>query len=291
MLTQMSDYVDDFAEHRKVTREVAIAQLKRQYDGYHFTWPSPGIFNPYSLLNAFQDHQFTNYWFASGTPTYLIEMLRKFDVLPSDLQRMDAEAYDFDAPTENMKSIMPLLYQSGYITIKDYDPDFDCYTLAIPNKEVRIGLLRALVPAYIETSTLVVNNTARRMAQCLVKGDMDGALSLLQQFLLTVPYCDNASSEGHFQQVLFIVFSLLSNYIADVEVRTATGRVDMVMRTNRALYLFELKLNQSAAAALNQIDLKDYPSRFSLCELPIVKVGIQFDAEKRTIGNWQILDH
>ena len=249
------------------------------------------MLNPFSLLMAFNQKKFDSFWFASGTPTYLIEMLRKFDVLPSDLQRMDAEAYDFDAPTENMKSIMPLLYQSGYITIKDYDPDFDCYTLAIPNKEVRIGLLRALVPAYIETSTLVVNNTARRMAQCLVKGDMDGALSLLQQFLLTVPYCDNASSEGHFQQVLFIVFSLLSNYIADVEVRTATGRVDMVMRTNRALYLFELKLNQSAAAALNQIDLKDYPSRFSLCELPIVKVGIQFDAEKRTIGNWQILNH
>ncbi|MDD7633199.1 MAG: AAA family ATPase [Parabacteroides sp.] len=291
MLTQMSDYIDVLSEKEQISREETISKLKQQYDGYHFTWPSPDMLNPFSLLMAFNQKKFDSFWFASGTPTYLIEMLRKFDVLPSDLQRMDAEAYDFDAPTENMKSIMPLLYQSGYITIKDYDPDFDCYTLAIPNKEVRIGLLRALVPAYIETSTLVVNNTARRMAQCLVKGDMDGALSLLQQFLLTVPYCDNASSEGHFQQVLFIVFSLLSNYIADVEVRTATGRVDMVMRTNRALYLFELKLNQSAAAALNQIDLKDYPSRFSLCELPIVKVGIQFDAEKRTIGNWQILDH
>ena len=125
MLTQMSDYVDDFAEHRRVTHEVAIAQLKRQYDGYHFTWPSPGIFNPYSLLNAFQDHQFTNYWFASGTPTYLIEMLRKFDTLPTDISGMEGGSDDFDAPTEGMTTIMPLLYQSGYVAIKDYDEDFN----------------------------------------------------------------------------------------------------------------------------------------------------------------------
>ncbi|MDY5655923.1 MAG: AAA family ATPase [Prevotella sp.] len=289
MQTQMADYIDVFAETEGISHEEAVARLTKQYDGYHFTWPSPDMFNPFSLLNAMQDRRLDSYWFASGTPTYLIEMLRKFDVLPSEIKNIEAEAFDFDAPTENMQSITPLLYQSGYITIKDYNKNFNYYTLSIPNKEVRIGLLRSLVPSYVQTSTLVVNNTARKMAQLIVNDDVDSALSLLQKFLQTVPYCDNASSEGHYQQVMFIVFSLLSNYIADVEVRTPTGRVDMVMQTDRALYLFELKMNKSAAAAMKQIDLKDYPARFAMCGLPIVKVGINFDDERRTISDWQIV--
>ena len=289
MQTQMADYIDVFAETEETGHEEMVEKLKKQYDGYHFTWPSPDIFNPFSLLNAMQDRRLDSYWFASGTPTYLIEMLRKFDVLPSEIKNIEAEAFDFDAPTENMQSITPLLYQSGYITIKDYNKNFNYYTLSIPNKEVRIGLLRSLVPSYVQTSTLVVNNTARKMAQLIVNDDVDSALSLLQKFLQTVPYCDNASSEGHYQQVMFIVFSLLSNYIADVEVRTPSGRVDMVMRTNKALYLFELKMNKSAEAAMKQIDLKDYPARFAMCGLPIVKVGINFDDERRTISDWEIV--
>ena len=289
MQTQMADYIDVFAETEGISHEEAVARLTKQYDGYHFTWPSPDMFNPFSLLNAMQDRRLDSYWFASGTPTYLIEMLRKFDVLPSEIKNIEAEAFDFDAPTENMQSITPLLYQSGYITIKDYNKNFNYYTLSIPNKEVRIGLLRSLVPSYVQTSTLVVNNTARKMAQLIVNDDVDSALSLLQKFLQTVPYCDNASSEGHYQQVMFIVFSLLSNYIADVEVRTPSGRVDMVMRTDKALYLFELKMNKSAAAAMKQIDLKDYPARFAMCGLPIVKVGINFDDERRTISDWEIV--
>ena len=289
MKTQMADYIDVFAETEETGHEEMVEKLKKQYDGYHFTWPSPDIFNPFSLLNAMQDRRLDSYWFASGTPTYLIEMLRKFDVLPSEIKNIEAEAFDFDAPTENMQSITPLLYQSGYITIKDYNKNFNYYTLSIPNKEVRIGLLRSLVPSYVQTSTLVVNNTARKMAQLIVNDDVDSALSLLQKFLQTVPYCDNASSEGHYQQVMFIVFSLLSNYIADVEVRTPSGRVDMVMRTNKALYLVELKMNKSAAAAMKQIDLKDYPARFAMCGLPIVKVGINFDDERRTISDWEIV--
>ena len=289
MQTQMADYIDVFAKTEETGHEEMVEKLKKQYDGYHFTWPSPDIFNPFSLLNAMQDRRLDSYWFASGTPTYLIEMLRKFDVLPSEIKNIEAEAFDFDAPTENMQSITPLLYQSGYITIKDYNKNFNYYTLSIPNKEVRIGLLRSLVPSYVQTSTLVVNNTARKMAQLIVNDDVDSALSLLQKFLQTVPYCDNASSEGHYQQVMFIVFSLLSNYIADVEVRTPSGRVDMVMRTDKVLYLFELKMNKSAAAAMKQIDLKDYPARFAMCGLPIVKVGINFDDERRTISDWQIV--
>ena len=150
MVTAMSDYLDDFAEAQQTTREGAVEGLKRQYDGYHFTWPSPDIFNPFSLLNAFQDRDYTNYWFSSGTPTYLIEMLRKFNVVPSDISQMQVLSSDFDAPTENMASITPLLYQSGYVTIKDYDRASRLYTLDIPNTEIRVGLMESLLPNYVE---------------------------------------------------------------------------------------------------------------------------------------------
>ena len=150
---QMSYDLDLLAEKMQITRDELLAKLKENYDGYHFTWPSPDIYNPFSLFNAFNDGKFNSYWFGSGTPTYLIEMLNKFGVLPSEIGGIEAVAAEFDAPTERMTSITPLLYQSGYITIKGYDSVFDIYTLDIPNKEVRIGLMRNLIPSYITNDT------------------------------------------------------------------------------------------------------------------------------------------
>ena len=150
---QMSYELDLLAEKMQITRDEVLAKLKENYDGYHFTWPSPDIYNPFSLFNAFNDGKFNSYWFGSGTPTYLIEMLNKFGVLPSEIGGIEAVAAEFDAPTERMTSITPLLYQSGYITIKGYDSVFDIYTLDIPNKEVRIGLMRNLIPSYITNDT------------------------------------------------------------------------------------------------------------------------------------------
>ena len=288
MLTQMSDYIDDFAEAQQITREGAIEGLKQQYDGYHFTWPSPDIYNPFSLLNAFQDHDYTNYWFGSGTPTYLIEMLRKYNVVPSKIGGRLVLASAFDAPTENMKDITPLLYQSGYITIKEYDRASKLYTLDIPNTEIRVGLMESLLPNYVNEFYVEGGTTIGCMYLALLKEDLDEMFRLLQAYLLTVPYCDNANSEGHYQQLLYVIFSLFGRYV-DVEVHTPTGRVDIVMKTAKALYLFELKLNMSAQTAINQIDLKDYSSKFALSGLPIVKVGINFDPERRTIGDWKVV--
>ncbi|MGM9698957.1 MAG: AAA family ATPase [Prevotella sp.] len=287
MLTQMYDYIDAFAEVQQITREEAIAGLKQQYDGYHFTWPSPNVFNPFSLLNAFQDHDYTNYWFSSGTPTYLIEMLRKFNVVPADISKMQALASDFDAPTENMASITPLLYQSGYVTIKDFDKATLLYTLDIPNNEIRVGLMDSLLPNYVNMRKEAGNTTIAKMYRALLNEDLDEMFRLLQAYLLTVPYCDNANSEGHYQQMLYVIFSLFGRYV-DVEVHTPTGRVDIVMKTAKALYLFELKLNKSAETAMKQIDLKDYSSKFALSGLPIVKVGINFDPERQTISDWTV---
>ena len=285
---QMDDYLDDFAEHNQLTREEAMGELKRQYDGYHFTWPSPDIFNPFSLLNAFQDRDLKSYWFESGTPTFLIEKLREFDVVPSDISRIDAMTAEFDAPTESMTSVIPLLYQSGYITIKDYDSSCRLYTLDIPNTEIKIGLMESFLPNYVNRQWGKGLTVTARMNRALLHDDLDEMLRLLQSYLLTIPYCDNANSEGHYQQLLYVIFSLLGRYV-DVEVHTPTGRVDMVMNTGKSIILFELKLNMSSEAAMRQIDLKDYASKFALSGLPIVKVGISFDAERRTIGDWKIM--
>ena len=289
MLTQMSDDIDALAQAQGIGREEAISKLKDNYDGYHFSAKSPDMFNPYSLLNCFADNEFNDYWFSSGTPTYLLNMMRKYEVMPTDvITRVEADASEFDAPTENMTTIMPLLYQSGYITIKDYNRAYNYYTLDVPNKEVKVGLTKALIPSYVTRNTLATTNTARRIAQALDKRDMDGALRLLQTFLGTIPYCENTNYEGHYQQLLFVVFSLLTDFLVDVEVHTPNGRVDIVLLTRTDLYLIELKLNKTAQEAMRQIDLKDYRQRFALCGKPVTKVGINFDAEKKTIGNWVI---
>ena len=284
---QLADYVEAIAESQGKTHEEALRLLKQNYDGYHFCWPSPDIFNPFSLLNALSDKRVDSYWFASGTPTYLIEMMRKFGVAPSQIGPIEAMTPAFDAPTERMTSLIPLLYQSGYLTIKDYYEEDYIYVLDIPNKEIRIGLMESLLPNYVQSAANEGLTAIADMYMALLEGDLDGMLRQLQQFLLTVPYCDNTNYEGHYQQMLYVIFSLLGRYV-DVEVRTATGRVDMVMQAFGKLYLFELKLNRSAAAAMQQINLNDYPARFSQCGLPIVKVGINFDTATRTLSDWAI---
>ena len=285
--TQMSADVDVLAENMHKSREQMLEALREFYDGYHFAAQSPDIFNPYSLLNAMAKSKLDYYWFTSGTPTYLIEMLKKFQVMPSDIGRCEADKSEFDAPTEMMVSIMPLLYQSGYITIKGYDPETELFTLDIPNKEIRVGLYRSLLPNYIGMTTPKGTTTIAKMSVHIRRNDMNGALQMLQAFLATVPYCNNADSEGHYQQMMYVIFSILDNYV-DVEVRTPSGRVDMVLRTATHLYLFELKLNKDAAAAMKQIDLKEYPKRFALCGLPIVKVGVNFDVASHNITDWKI---
>lgn len=289
LLTQMSEDIDVLAEALEMTREETIAKLKENYDGYHFSPASPDVFNPYSLLNCFDDKNFGAYWFSSGTPTYLINMLRKFKVLPAKIGRSLARSSAFDAPTENLKTITPLLYQSGYITIKGYDKMSQLFTLDLPNKEIKVGLFESLMPYYLEGMYAEEGDVAIAQMSVLIRqGDMDGALRLLQEFLGTVPYCNNTNYEGYYQQVLFIIFTLLTHFVVDVEVHTPNGRVDVVMETEDTLYLIELKFNKSAQAAMQQINLKQYDQRFARCGKPIVKVGVNFDAKKGNIEDWTI---
>ncbi len=289
MVTRMRSGIERLAVENGISYDEAVESLKSAYDGYHFTWPSPDIYNPFSLLNALSDRDIDNYWFGSGTPTYLVEMLRKFNVVPERIGGHYASADDFDAPTETMTNMIPLLYQSGYITITDYDRKTRSYFLDIPNEEVRVGLMKSLLPEYVTPSRQSDALSVTRQLYCLIDdGNIEKALELLQTFLSTVPYTENTNYEGHYQSLLYVIFSLIGQYSVDIEVRTATGRIDMVLQTGGVIYLFELKLKGSAAEALAQIDLKNYPERFALGGLPVVKVGVGFDMERHTLAGWVV---
>ena len=287
MTTGLRPGIVRLAENMNISADDALQKLKDNYDGYHFTWPSPDIYNPYSLLNALSDKNIDSYWFSSGTPTYLIEILKIFKVLPSRIGNRKVLKSAFDAPAETLSTITPLLYQSGYITITGFIPP-RMYCLDIPNEEVRIGLMESLLPIYITAQKAEESQyVLLQIGDLFNQGDVDSALRLLQDFLQTVPYADHTNYEGHYQQLLYVIFSLLGMYV-DIEVRTPYGRIDMVLRTATHLYVIELKLNKDAATAMNQINLKEYDKRFALSGLPIVKVGINFDSEKHTITDWQI---
>ena len=280
LLTQMSDDIGALAVKLGITFEQTVDKLKDNYDGYHFTWPSPDVFNPFSLLNCFAKQKLDSYWFGSGTPTYLINMMRNFDCLPSDIgTQMEAGKDDFDAPTETMTNIMPLLYQSGYVTIKDYDEETELYTLDIPNKEIRVGLFRALLPHYLTDKSVKANTTIAKMSVLVKKGDMDAAFCLLNDFLKMVPYCDNTNYEGHWQQTLYIMFALLTNYRIMVESHTAKGRIDITMETADTIYVMELKFNKSAEEALAQIEAKHYADAFKMSGKKVVKIGLNFSVK------------
>ena len=276
MLTQMSDDIDALAEHLELSREETIQELKDHYDGYHFTWPSPDVFNPYSLLNCFADGKLKAYWFGSGTPTYLIEKMREFHVLPSQLGKVRAKASSFDAATERMTSLTPLLYQSGYLTIKDYEKKIDVYTLDFPNKEIEVGLFDSLLPGYLGSGIDEGRVVIADISSYINSGEMDEALQMLADFLETIPYCDNTHYEGHWQQTLYIMFALLTNYDILVEQHTAKGRIDITLETADTIYVMELKFNKSAEEALAQIEAKHYADAFKMSGKKVVKVGLNF---------------
>ena len=186
------------------------------------------------------------------------------------------EAADFDAATETMTTIMPLLYQSGYLTIKDYDPESELYLLSLPNNEIRTGLFRSLMPHYLGRNSADGNTATARMAVQIRRGNIDEGLQLMADFLETVPYCDNTHYEGHWQQTLYIIFALLSGYSIQVEQHTAKGRIDITLETQSTIYVMELKINGSVEDALAQIESRHYADAFKMKNKPVVKVGMNF---------------
>jgi len=280
------------AEKYHYSHQQVIDKLLYHYDGYHFSEDSEGVLNPFSLLSAMNNRKFDNYWFSTGTPTFLVNMLKHFRTDITKIDGSEAWATDFDQPTENMQSILPLFYQSGYITIKGYDPIMQFYTLGFPNEEVKVGLMRILIPYYVHTNNVEASHAVGRMYQALRKDDMDSCLKAMQEFLTTIPYQENTlkdapTTEGHFTAMLYVMFSLLNVYVFS-QVRNAKGRLDILIKTDTTIYVMELKLDGDLDKALRQIDEKDYTIPYQSDGRKVVKVAINFSTEERTIKEWKI---
>ena len=286
--TQLRPWVERLAVKLGITPDEALAELKKNYDGYHFASDLKDIYNPYSLLNAFDQEEMKDFWFDTGTPTSLINMLQKFGTNVADLDNgCEVEENEFNAPAEKMLTPMPFFYQGGYLTIKAYDSNFQTYQLKYPNREVRNGMIQALIPYYIEPNPISAKSEIIALYKAILSDNLDEGLRNLQAYLAGIPYAENASSEGHFQTMLYVVFSLLGRY-AQTEVRTATGRIDIVLKNKTDIYVMELKIDRPAQEALDQIDQKGYLVPYTTDERRLHKVGIAFSTETRTLSEWKI---
>jgi len=292
----LADGIEKMAAKYNCSAEEMFERIKMRYDGYHFSKESEDIYNPYSLLNAFTDCELSNYWFESGTPTFLIRQMQHFKTDIMSLDRMEVPSSAFDQPTENMHDALPLLYQSGYLTIKDYDFEGEIYTLRIPNQEVRIGYTKELLPTYIGINDASVQTGfALKFWRALKKPDVDLALREMQAYMATIPYVEGfkkkleeaATAEGFYEYTMYLIFSMLNVYVR-TQVKCGGGRTDMVVWMPDTIYVFELKANGTAQEALEQIESKSYAIPYQTDGRPVVKVGVKFDVEKRIPVEWMI---
>ncbi len=276
--------------------EEMFEKIKLRYDGYHFASVSDDIYNPYSLLNALGDQQLENYWFASGTPSFLIRQLQHFKTDIMSLDRLEVPSSAFDQPTENMQDALPLLYQSGYLTIKDYDREGEIYTLSIPNQEVRIGYAKGLLPIYTGLGDADVQvGFALKFWRALKQGDTDLAMHHMQSYMAGIPYVegfkqklnDAATAEGFYEYTMYLIFSMLNVYVR-TQVKCAGGRTDMVVWMPDTVYVFEMKVNGTAQEALEQIDSRGYAIPYQADGRAVIKVGVKFNSETRVPEEWVI---
>ena len=292
--TVLKPDIQILADANSWTTEKTLEKLKLQYDGYHFTEELEDIFNPFSLMNAFASQSLRNYWFTSGTPSFLFQQMRKFNTNILELEKKEVSASQFDVPTEAMNSALPLLYQSGYLTIKNYDLDSQLYTLDFPNAEVKVGFLESFMVSMMNISN-DIQGLAGRFYVYLMKHDLDGAMRLLQSFFASIPYLDHGNKdldaltrfEAFYEVILYVVFSVF-NSRTFTQVKNALGRTDVVVFMSDATYVMELKVGGTAQEALDQINTNNYAVPYQGAGLPVVKIGIAFSREKRTVTEWII---
>ena len=274
------------AEANGLIWEETLQRMKSMYDGYHFCEFAKGVFNPFSVLNVFDGYKFDNYWFQTGTPTFLVHILQKtkYD-LRTLLNGIEAPSSVFSEYRVDSNNPIPLIYQSGYLTIKGFNERFRSYLLEFPNDEVRYGFINFLVPFY----TGVINDDQGfyigKFVNELESGDYDAFLTRLQAFFADFPYELNEQTERHYQVVFYLVFKLMGQF-TQVEVQSARGRADAVVKTPQYIYVFEFKLHDTAEAALKQIDEKDYLIPYQADGREVIKLGVEFSAEKRNINRW-----
>ena len=298
LTTILKDDIIMLSEKYGCTYDEMHKLLKLQYDGYHFSFNTEEVYNPYSLMNCFDEKMIRNFWFESGTPTFLFHQMKRFG---TDITRMDeivASESAFNRPTETLTDALPLLYQAGYLTIKGYDRESEAYQLQIPNKEVRTGFAEGMLPFFsgVESDSVKLG-CAFKMWKALKNGDVDQALRELKAFLAGVPYVEGfkeklkeaATKEGFYEYTFYLILSMLNVYV-QTQVKCWTGRVDMTVFAPKIIYLFEFKVKSTAAKAMEQIDKKDYTAQYATDERKVVKVGVDFNIDTWTIEDWKVVE-
>ena len=283
--------IASIAEKYGVKPEEILQRLRDRYDGYHFGPKLIDVFNPFSLVNTFSAEEIENYWFSSATPSALIKVLDKYNFQLSDIENTQLFKSDFDLPFDNVDSAIPIMYQSGYLTIKDYDFESDIYTLGIPNQEVHSGLYKSLMPRYLSPSASDNRSLLIAAKKAMVADDIDAALIAAQKYLSALPYDLSNKTERDFETLLRVMFDCIG-IETNTEVRNARGRCDVVMKSRNTIYVIELKISSTATVddALAQIDEKNYLILYWNDPRRKVKVGVTVDPETRTIKEWKAVE-
>ena len=283
-----SDDILNLAEANGQSLEEACIALKERYDGYHFNpWTPYGLYNPFSLLNTFAKNRYGSYWFETGTPTYLVELLKRHRYNLYKMANEKVTARILDSVDASSINPIPVIYQSGYLTIKGYIPEPQIYELGFPNKEVEQGFMDFLLPYYTPVQDTESGFAIWSFVEDVKTGDIDGFMKRLQAFLSGCPYEMAKDIELHYQNVLFIVFRLAGLY-TQVEYHTSYGRIDLVLQTADYVYVMEFKLDGSAEEALRQIEEKQYALPFAGDSRKVYKIGVNFSSETRNIERWVV---
>ena len=286
--TNFKEHLQAFAEKENTTKEDILSQLKAMYDGYHFSKNTDvDIYNPFSLINSLTRREFENYWFQTGTPTFLIKLLQENDYDLKDLSEGNITARDLTSKESMLSAPVALFYQSGYLTIKDYNKKSGAYKLGYPNKEVEESFLDFILPKYMHTNENASFSYVEKMYENLENGEIEDFLKTMKTFFASVPYGLIKDTENHYQTVIFIICKLIG-FIVEAEYKIVNGRIDMIVRTDNFLYLFEFKFDKSAKEALQQIDSKDYPLAFQQDERKLYKIGVNFSSQTKNIDEYII---
>ena len=296
--TVLRPCVEEYASNLEMTTDEAYALLKEKYDGYHFARKSQDIYAPFSLMRALNNNTTDNFWFESGTSASLIEHLKHFPGFnPLDFDGVEVALEAFNVPCENASTPVPMLYQSGYLTIDYYNKEDDVYVLHFPNYEVRQGMVYSLTNYLMDISDWDRNATVLAMARALKRGDLPSALTELRSYIASLPYdiitrkewMAKKKKEAFYKLLMYVVFSLLNSKV-DTEVKSVLGRADVVVKTKNDIYVLELKVDDSVDNALAQIDSKGYAIPYEADGRAITKCGVTISSDARNITHWRAVD-
>lgn len=291
--SELLDYfgpeTDALSQKLHISRATCLQKLADMYDGYHFAPESEGVYNPFSLLYAFKQRKLSRYWYATGTPTFLIHKLRESAFLPEqfangvEADEMSLSDYQADDPDP-----IPLFYQTGYLTICGYDPEFQICKLKFPNNEVKYGFLNSLSKTVLGYKDAESPVTARKLVLAFQRGDIEAVMEILESLFAAIPYVEGKAPdyEQEWRNEVFLIFMLTGQHVA-CEVHSAVGRADCVVKTDRYIYIFEFKLDKTAEEALQQIEEKGYALPYKSDPRKTIEIGVNFSTEKRNIENWK----